>query len=157
VIWSLALAQAQRSGHKGRAKAIHAKISNRRKEFLHKLSTRLVKEQGAIFIGNVNASALAKSGAAKSVLDAGWSAFRSMLQYKGDDAGCVVKEVNEAWSTQACSCWHSRTGPKGLPELHARQWTCSVCNTEHDRDTNAARNILQRGQLELEKEHAIAA
>lgn len=145
-----ALAVAQRAGHKDRAKAIHAKISNRRKDFLHKLSTRLVKEHGAIFIGNVNASGLAQTNMAKSVLDAGWSAFRSMLQYKGDDAGSWVKEVNEAYSTQECSVCHARTGPKGLAGLGVRRWTCSVCQTEHDRDVNAAKNIEQRGLILME-------
>jgi transposase len=65
------LACAQRAHKPHRTRAIHAKITNRRKDFLHKLSTRLVKAYGAIFVGNVNASAVAKSGQAKSVLDAG--------------------------------------------------------------------------------------
>jgi transposase len=73
------LARVQSARHRNRAKAIHAKIANRRKDFLHKLSTRLVKANGAVFVGNVNASALAKTRQAKSVLDAGWSAFRTML------------------------------------------------------------------------------
>jgi transposase len=64
---------------KGSTRAIHAKVANRRTDFLHKLSTRLVKGHGAIFVGNVNASYLAKTPQAKSVLDAGWSAFRTML------------------------------------------------------------------------------
>lgn len=151
-----ALAVAQRAGHKERTKAIHAKISNRRKDFLHKLSTRLVKEHGAIFVGNVNASGLAKTNMAKSVLDAGWSMFRTQLQYKGDSAGAWVREVNEAYSTQECSSCHARTGPKGLAGLAVRQWTCSVCQAEHDRDTNAAKNILARGLVELEKEFSTA-
>ena len=151
-----ALAVAQRAGHKERTKAIHAKISNRRKDFLHKLSTRLVKEHGAIFIGNVNASGLAKTNMAKSVLDAGWSMFRTQLQYKGDSAGAWVREVNEAYSTQECSSCHALTGPKGLAGLAVRRWTCSVCQAEHDRDTNAAKNILFRGLVELEKEFATA-
>lgn len=128
-----ALAIAQRANHKQRVKAIHAKIANRRKDALHKLSTRLVREHGAIFIGNVNASALAKTRQAKSVLDAGWSAFRTMLQYKCDDAGVWFEEINEAYSTQTCSCCKSITGPKGIAELGIRGWQCSVCGAEHDR------------------------
>lgn len=83
-----------------RFEAIQAKIAVRRKNFHHQLSTSLVKSYGAIFIGNVNAQALAKTKQAKSVLDAGWSAFRSMLLYKGDSAGVWVEEVNEAYSTK---------------------------------------------------------
>lgn len=150
-----ALATAQRAGKKARTKAIHAKISNRRKDFLHKLSTELVKTNGAIFVGNVNASAMVKTGMAKSVLDAGWSTFRTQLQYKGDDAGCWVRVVNEAYSTQECSGCHAITGPKGLQGLAVRRWTC-VCGAEHDRDTNAAKNIEQRRLRLLELEFSAA-
>ena len=150
------LAVAQRAGKKARTRALHAKMANRRKDALHKLSTALVRQHGAIFVGNVNASALAKTAAAKSVLDAGWSAFRTMLQYKCDDAGRWFKEVNEAYSTQDCSACASRTGPKGLAGLRVRRWTCSVCLTEHDRDINAAVNIRRRGLQWLEKEFAAA-
>jgi putative transposase len=115
-----------------------------------------VRQHGAIFVRNVNASGLAKTSAAKSVLDAGWSAFRTMLQYKCDDAGRWFKEVNEAYSTQDCHVCSSRTGPKGRVELQVRRWTCSVCLTEHDRDVNAAANIRKRGLLWLEKEFAAA-
>ena len=151
-----ALAVSQRAGNKQRTRAIHAKIANRRKDFLHKLSTRLVKEYGAIFVGNVNAAGLAKTNMAKSVLDAGWSTFRTQLQYKGDSAGSWVREVNEAYSTQECSCCHARTGPKGLEGLAVRQWACSGCGALHDRDTNAAQNIRARGLLALEKEFSTA-
>ena len=151
-----ALAVAQRAKKAHRVKAIHAKISNRRKDHLHKLSTRLVKEHGTIFVGSVNASALAQTGLAKSVLDAGWTAFRTQLLYKGDCAGTLVREVNESFSTQTCSSCQSRSGPKGLEGLSVRSWTCSVCGTQHDRDTNAAKNILVRGVIELEKEFSIA-
>lgn len=139
------LANAQRANKKRRVKAIHAKIAHRRKDALHKLSAKLVSQYGAIFVGNVNASSLAKTRMAKSVLDAGWSAFRTMLQYKCDDAGVWFEEVDEAYSTQTCSCCASRTGPKGVAGLGIRAWACEVCGTIHDRDVNAARNILLQG------------
>jgi putative transposase len=150
------LAVAQRAGNKSRVKAIHAKIANRRKDCLHKLSTVQVREHLAIFVGNVNAQALARTSMAKSVLDAGWSAYRSMLQYKSDSAGVWFREVDETFSTQACSCCHARTGPKGREDLDVRGWTCSVCQTVHDRDGNAALNIKARGLEWLEKEFAAA-
>ena len=132
-----------------RSRAIHAKIANRRKDFLHKLSTGLVKDHGAIFVGNVNASALAKTRQAKSVLDAGWSAFRTMLLYKCADAGVWFEEVDEAFSTQTCSVCNSRTGPKGRQGLGVRGWQCAVCGAVHDRDVNAAHNILAAGHRRL--------
>ena len=140
------LAVAQRANKKQRVKAIHAKIANRRKDALHKLSTQLVNEYGAIFIGGVNAASLAKTRMAKSVLDAGWSAFRTMLRYKADDRGVWFEEVDEAYSTQTCSCCGSITGPKGVAGLGIRGWQCSVCGAEHDRDINAAKNILAAGR-----------
>lgn len=149
------LAIAQRASKKARVQAVHAKIANRRKDFIHKLSTKIVSENAAIFVGTVNASGLTQTTMAKSVLDAGWSTFRSMLLYKGDNAGCMVREVNESYSTQECSSCHARTGPRGLEGLSARSWTCSCCSTTHDRDTNAAINIRNRGLFELEQEFSI--
>jgi putative transposase len=115
------LGKAQRARKKARVRALHAKIKNSRKDQLHKLSTALVKEYGAIFIGNVNASALARTRMAKSVPDAGWSSFRIMLQYKGDHAGVWFEEVDERYSTQTCSCCNRRTGPKGRAGLGIRE------------------------------------
>lgn len=152
-----ALATAQRAGKKHRVKAIHAKIANRRKDALHKASTDIVRRHGAIFVGNVNASALVKTPAAKSVLDAGWSAFRTMLAYKSDDAGRWFAEIDEAYSTQDCSTCGSRTGPKGQAQLDVRRWRCHTCGTEHHRDTNAAVNIRNRGLAWLEGVFAAAA
>ena len=145
------LAVAQRANKKQRVKAIHAQIANRRKDFLHKLSTRLVKENGAIFVGNVNAAGLAKTNMAKSVLDAGWSSFRTMLQYKCDHAAVWFEEVNESYTTQTCSDCGTlpNSRPKGIAGLGIREWTCSECGSVHDRDTNAARNILARGHARL--------
>jgi putative transposase len=144
-----ALARAQRARQTRRARAIHAKIANRRKDFLHKLSTRLVKANGAVFVGNVNASALAKTRLAKSVLDAGWSAFRTMLLYKCADAGVWFEEVDEAFSTQTCSRCNSRAGLRGRKDLGIRGWQCTVCEAVHDRNVNAAHNILAAGHRRL--------
>jgi IS605 OrfB family transposase len=143
------LASAQRAGKKCRVRAIHAKIANRRKDSLHQFSTRLVREHDTIFVGNVNVGALVKTPYAKSVLDAGWSAFRTMLRYKCAFAGVTFAEVNEAFSTQVCSACNARSGPKGIADLGIRAWTCGECGTVHDRDVNAAKNILAAGRRRL--------
>ena len=132
-----------------RVRAIHAKIANRRKDSLHQFSTRLVRGYDTIFVGNVNASALVKTSHAKSVLDAGWSAFRTMLRYKCDFAGATFAEVDEAFSTQTCSACDARSGPKGIAGLGIRTWKCSQCGAVHDRNVNAAKNILAAGRRRL--------
>jgi putative transposase len=141
---------AQRAKQKQRVKAIHAKIANIRKDFLHKLSSQLVSNHAAIFVGNVNAEALAKTRLAKSVLDASWTAFRTMLKYKCDHAGVWFEEVNEAYTTQTCShCGSRQSSPRGRAGLGIREWTCQQCGTLHDRDVNAAKNILALGHERL--------
>lgn len=146
-----ALACAQRAGKKRRVKAIHARIANRRRHHLHQLSNALVRKHRAIFVGNVNAQALARTRMAKSVLDAGWSTLRTMLRYKCDRAGVWFGEVDEAFSTQTCSACGDLPPqrPKGIAGLGIREWTCSRCHTTHDRDVNAARNILAVGHGRL--------
>jgi IS605 OrfB family transposase len=144
------LAIAQRANKKKRVKAIHAKIRNARKEFHHQLSRQLVNRYAAIFVGNVNAKGLAQTTMAKSVLDAGWTAFRTLLKYKCEDAGVWFEEVNERYSTQTCSCCGSRRdSPKGRAGLGIREWTCGECGITHDRDVNAAMNILALGHERL--------
>lgn len=144
------LGVAQRARNKSRVKAIYAKIKNIRNNTLQQLSTKLVKKNAAIFVGNVNASGLAKTKMAKSVLDAGWTAFRTMLKYKCENAGVWFEEVNESYTTQTCSCCRSReSSPKGRIGLGIREWTCQQCGTLHDRDVNAAKNILALGHERL--------
>jgi putative transposase len=146
------LAIAQRANKTKLVRSIHAKIANRRKDHLHKLTTSMIGRHQAIFVGDVSSSKLAKTTMAKSVLDAGWSAARTMLKYKCDDAGVWFKEVNESYSTQECGSCGARTGPKGLVGLNVRTWTCSVCLTHRDRDTNSANVIKARGLVWLEEE-----
>jgi len=109
----------------------------------------LVHAYDIILVGNVSAAALVKTPHAKSVLDAGWSAFRTMLRYKCDFAGSTFAEVDEAFSTQTCSACDSRSGPKGIAGLGIREWTFSECVTVHDRKVNAAKNILAAGRRRL--------
>jgi putative transposase len=139
------VAQAQRRGHKRQAKRFQRDAANRRKDALHKFSTKLVKGCGAIYIGDVSSTKLAKTRMAKSVLDAGWGMLKTMLQQKGHQAGRVVEVVDERFTTQACSACGSITGPKGRAQLVVREWTCGDCGTSHSRDINAARNILALG------------
>lgn len=135
---------AQRAGNKRRAKAINAKIKNCRRDFTHKATANLVRENALIAVGNVASSKLAKTRMAKSVLDAGWSMFRSQLRYKCQQAKAVYLNVDEKFTTQACSCCGaiSDSSPKGMGALGIRAWVCSECGASHDRDVNAARNIL---------------
>lgn len=137
---------AQRARKTDRIRSIHAKIANRRKDTLHKFSTALINRCGLIVVGNVNPQALARTKMAKSVHDAGWGMLKAMLSYKCDSAGIVFKVVNEAYTTQACSCCGaiSHSSPKGRAGLGIREWTCE-CGVTHDRDVNAARNILALG------------
>ena len=140
------LAVAQRAGKKRWVKAIHAKIKNRRKDWNHKKTTELVHDYDYIAVGNVSSSKLKKTRMAKSVSDAGWSQFKTMLEYKAIRLGVEVKVVNESFSTVTCSQCGERTGPKGLSDLKVREWICSSCHTSHHRDVNAAMNILLSAQ-----------
>jgi transposase len=124
----------QRARRKSQVRRLHARLRNCRSDYLHKLSTQLAARYAIIAVGNVSAKRLAS----KSVLDAGWSMFRSMLRYKSP--GYV--EVDEKFTTVTCSTCGARCGPKGIAGLRIREWECSSCGICHDRDVNAARNIL---------------
>ncbi len=139
------LATAQRRGHKRQAKRIHRRIARCRADSLHKFSRGIVDRYQNIVVGDVSSSKLAKTRMAKSVLDSGWSLLRTQLQYKGQQAGRSVEVVNERFTTQACSSCGALTGPAGLDMLVVRQWECADCGAEHDRDVNAAKNILSAG------------
>jgi IS605 OrfB family transposase len=145
------LARAQRANKKQRTRSLHAKIKNRRKDELHKFSSMLTKEYGAIFIGNVSSSKLIANQMAKSTLDAGWASLKNMLEYKSDYAGVIFKDVNEAYTTQTCSCCKgiSCNSPKGRAGLRIREWICPNCGSINDRDINAAKNILALGHERL--------
>jgi IS605 OrfB family transposase len=139
------IARAQRRGHKRQAKRLHRKAARCRADALHKFSRCLVDQYQNIFVGDVSSPKLARTRMAKSVLDSGWGMLRTFLQYKGEHAGRTVCIVNERNTTRACSGCGALTGPTGPDRLVVRRWICAACGEAHDRDVNAARNILTVG------------
>ena len=143
------IAEHQRKKRSRQARNLQAKIANRRKDFLHKESDRLTKECELIVVGDVCSSKLTKTNMAKSVNDAGWSTFKNLLSYKAIARKVVYREVSERLSTQTCSGCSAIGGPKGREGLGIREWVCGKCGAVHDRDVNAALNILRMGHHTL--------
>ncbi|BAH48549.1 RNA-guided endonuclease TnpB family protein [Rhodococcus opacus] len=148
------LAKAQRvlarkqKGSRNRAKArlkvakIHGRIADRRRDYLHTLSTRLVRENQVIAIEDLSVRNMVKNRSlSRAISDAGWSEFRSMLEYKADWYGRVVAIDRFHPSSKTCSVCGEVVS--AMP-LKVREWTCR-CGVVHDRDVNAARNILAVG------------
>jgi putative transposase len=135
----------QRHGHLRQAKRLHRRIRRRRLDACHQFSRRMINTYQTIIVGDVSSLKLAKTRMATSVLDSGWGMLKQMLLYKGEDAGRSVVIVNERNTTRACSNCGSLTGPRGLRHLAVRSWACANCGELHDRDVNAARNILTTG------------
>ena len=146
--------QALSRKHKGsanRAKArtrvarLHAKVRDTRRDFHHKLSTTIIRENQAVYVEDLAVAAPARTRMAKSVHDAGWSAFVSMLEYKAARYGRTFGRINRWYPpSKLCSTCGAVTGK--MP-LHVRRWTCA-CGTTHDRDVNAAKNILAAGRAD---------
>ena len=141
---------AQRAKNKKRVRALHAKIANCRKDHLHKASTMLVRENALIVVGDLSAKKLVKTKMAKSVLDTGFSALKTMLKYKCENAGVMFEEVNERFTTQTCSSCGAITAssPKDRADLRIRVWECE-CGSVNQRDLNSAKNILALGHKRL--------
>ncbi|MEU7069581.1 RNA-guided endonuclease TnpB family protein [Streptomyces narbonensis] len=152
-----ALARAQRSLARkapgdgtNRAKArrkvarIHARIADRRRDGLHKLTTRLVRENQTIVIEGLSVRNMVKNRRlARAISDAAWSEFRSLLEYKAAWYGREVIAVDRFFpSSKLCS--HCGKLAKSMP-LHVRTWTCEGCGTTHDRDMNSAKNLKAAG------------
>lgn len=139
------IAALQRARRFKQARAVSAKVRNRRQDALHKFSRQLVNRCGEIYIGNVSSTKLTKTRMAKSTLDAGWASLKTMLEYKSQQAGIVYREINEAFTTRECSECGALKGPQGLTGLSVREWECVGCGAQHNRDVNSARNILNLG------------
>ncbi|MGW0883830.1 RNA-guided endonuclease InsQ/TnpB family protein [Streptomyces sp. NPDC002671] len=122
---------------------IHARIADRRRDGLHKLTTRLVRENQTIVIEDLTVRNMVRNRSlARAISDAAWSEFRSMLEYKAAWYGREVIAVDRFFpSSRLCS--HCGTLQEKMP-LNVRTWTCD-CGTTHDRDVNAARNLKAAG------------
>ncbi|MEW2329852.1 RNA-guided endonuclease TnpB family protein [Micromonospora chersina] len=126
---------------------IHARIADRRRDHLHKLTTRLVRENQTVVIEDLSVrNMLRNRRLARVISDAAWSQFRGMLEYKAQWYGRQVIPTDRWYpSSKTCStCGQVNT----TLALNTRSWTCPGCGVEHDRDINAARNILAAGLAE---------
>ncbi|WP_184921378.1 RNA-guided endonuclease InsQ/TnpB family protein [Kitasatospora gansuensis] len=139
-------------GSRNRAKArrkvakAHARVADTRMDWMHKQTTRLIRETQAIYLEDLNVRGLARTRLAKSVYDAGWSTFRRLLTEKAARYGRHVGVIGRYEPTsQVCSTCGVPDGPK---PLNVRTWKCGACGTSHDRDLNAARNILAAGRAD---------
>ncbi|MFD9412294.1 RNA-guided endonuclease InsQ/TnpB family protein [Streptomyces sp. NPDC059989] len=124
----------------------HAKVADRRRDWHHKTSTRIIRDNQAVYVEDLAVHALGRTRLAKSVHDAGWGAFVNMLEYKAAQHGRHFGTIGRFEPTsQVCSTCGHRDGPK---PLNIREWTCAACGAVHDRDENAAINTLAAGRAD---------
>jgi putative transposase len=150
------LARAQRNlsrkqkGSANREKArhkvarVHARIADRRADFLHKLSTRIVRENQTVIIEDLNVRNMVRNRSlARAISDASWSELRRMLEYKAEWHGRTVIAIDRFYPlSKTCSACGAITAK--MP-LSVREWECASCGTVHDRDVNAAKVLLAAG------------
>jgi putative transposase len=135
---------ANREKARGKVARVHARITDRRKDFLHKVTTRLVRDNQAVVIEDLNVTGMVRSRSlARAISDAAWSDLRGMLEYKCNWYGRDLVVIDRWYpSSKTCSsCGHLAAK---MP-LSVREWTCQNCGAGHDRDVNAAINIRAAG------------
>ncbi|MET8341086.1 RNA-guided endonuclease InsQ/TnpB family protein [Streptosporangium canum] len=123
----------------------HARVADARRDFAHKLSTKIIRENQAVYVENLAVSALARTRLAKSVHDAGWSRFVAMLEYKAARYGRTFAKIDR-WFPSSKLCSACASLADAMP-LSVRSWACP-CGAVHDRDVNAAINILAAGRAD---------
>ena len=134
-----------------RVACIHEKIANIRKDFLHQVTTRLVRENQTIAVEHLNVQGMLKNHKlAKAIADVSWSEFFRQLEYKTELHGGELLKVDTFYpSSQTCHvCGYQNPLTKNL---RVREWDCPQCGAHHDRDGNAAKNILQHALAEKAK------
>jgi putative transposase len=130
---------------RGKVARAHARVADARRDFHHQLSTALIRENQAVAVEDLAVTGLARTRLAKSVHDAGWSAFVAMLEYKARMYGREFHRISRwAPTSQVCSACGAKDGPK---PLHVRAWQCQACGAWLDRDVNAAVNVAKAAGL----------
>lgn len=125
---------------------VHARVANMRRDWQHKLSTSIIRDNQAVYVEDLCVAGLGRTRLAKSVHDAGWASFTAMLEYKAARYGRTFARVDRFFpSTRMCSCC-GRINDKMA--LDVRSWDCP-CGCTHDRDINAAKNIKAAGQADF--------
>lgn len=133
---------------------LHEKIANIRKDFLHKLSLQIIKENQIIISEDLQVSNMIKNhNLAKSIADVSWSEFMRQLSYKAEWNGRIYHKINP-WYASSQTCSDCGEINKKVKLLSVREWVCPNCGAIHDRDENASKNILRQGLKELGLEKA---